>query len=225
VVTLNTTAPTDLGGEFFRWGFATAVACSIMEVNAFDQPDVQDNKDRTKAKLGEFWQRGALQDGKALWENDNFAVYGKVKGGVAKCKSLADVLKLFAVEIKPGDYLALNAYLPRNEENLTLLQQMRTSLLKYRGNATTLGFGPRFLHSTGQLHKGGRNNGVFFQITADPQKDIPIPGQPYSFATLEKAQALGDLEALLARRRRAIRIHLKMAGLKELAVSMGKLFK
>jgi transaldolase/glucose-6-phosphate isomerase len=225
VVTLSCTAPADLGGEFFRWGFATAIACSIMEVNAFDQPDVQDNKDRTKAKLGEFWQRGALQDGKALWENNRFTVYGKIKGDIAKCKSLADVLKLFVAEIKPGDYLALNAYLPRNEENLTLLQQMRTSLLKYRGNATTIGFGPRFLHSTGQLHKGGRNNGVFFQITADPQKDIPIPGQPYSYATLERAQALGDLEALLARRRRAIRIHLEMGGLKELAVIIGKLFE
>ena len=188
---LNISEPADLGGEFFRWGFATAVACAIMEVNAFDQPDVQDNKDRTKAKLGEFWQRGALQDGKALWENDRFAVYGKIKADVAKCKSLADVLKLFAEEIKTGDYLALNAYLPRDGEHLALLQEMRTSLLKYRGNATSLGFGPRFLHSTGQLHKGGRNNGVFFQITADPQKDIPIPGQPYSFATLETSPGAG----------------------------------
>jgi transaldolase/glucose-6-phosphate isomerase len=224
VVTLNGSAPVDLGGEFFRWGFATVVACSIMEVNAFDQPDVQDNKDRTKAKLGEFWQRGVLPDGKALWENDRFAVYGKTKGDVAKCKSLADVLKLFAAEIKPGDYLALNAYLPRDGEHLALLQEMRSSLLKYRGNATALGFGPRFLHSTGQLHKGGRNNGVFFQITADPHKDISIPGQPYSFATLERAQALGDLEALLARRRRAIRIHIKKGGLDDLVGVFKKAF-
>jgi len=225
VITLNVQLPMDLGGEFFRWGFATGVACSILGVNAFDQPDVQDNKDRTKTKLGEFWQRGALQDGKTLWENERFAVYGKLNGDATKCKSLADVLKLFVSDIKPFDYLALNAYLPRDEQNLTLLQEMRTSLLKFAGNATTLGFGPRFLHSTGQLHKGGRNNGVFFQITLDPVKDIAIPGQPYSYATLERAQALGDLEALLARRRRAIRIHLKTNDLKELAVSIGKIFR
>jgi transaldolase/glucose-6-phosphate isomerase len=225
VVTLAARAPVDLGAEFFRWGFATAVACSVLGVNAFDQPDVQDNKDRTKAKLGEFWQRGSLQDGKALWENDRFAVYGKIKGDAAGCKTLADVLKLFAADTRPGDYLALNAYLPRDDEKLAALQEMRNSLLNFRGHATTLGFGPRFLHSTGQYHKGGRNNGIFFQITADPEKDIAIPGQPFSFAVLERAQALGDLEALQVRKRRVIRIHLKQADLKSLGDIFKKVFR
>jgi len=224
VLELRLADPLDLGGEFFRWGFATAVACAIMEVNAFDQPDVQDNKDRTKAKLQEFWQRGTLLDGRIAWEDKNFAVYGKLPAEAVKAKSLVEVLKRFSTTLKPGDYLAVNAYLPRHETNHGFLQEMRASLLKYKGNATTLGFGPRFLHSTGQLHKGGRNNGVFFQITMEPVKDIPIPGQPYSFATLEHAQALGDLEALQARKRRAIRIHIKKGGLEDLAGVFKKTF-
>jgi transaldolase/glucose-6-phosphate isomerase len=216
-VTLNIKPSINLGGEFFRWGFATGVACSILGVNAFDQPDVQDNKDRTKAKLQEFWQRGVLLDGKVAWEDTRYTVYGKLPANTNKCKSLTEILKLITAGIKPGDYLALNAYLPRNEENLYLLQEIRTSLLKFRGNATTLGFGPRFLHSTGQLHKGGQNKGIFFQITSGSEKDLPIPGQPYSFTILEHAQALGDLEALLARKRRVIRIHIKTACLVDLA--------
>jgi transaldolase/glucose-6-phosphate isomerase len=225
VAELSVHAADNLGGEFFRWGYGTAVACAVLGVNAFDQPDVQDNKDRTRAKLQEFWQRGALQDGTALWEDDVFVVYGRLPANGTACKSLVEVLEVFIGSVKPGDYLALNAYLARNAANQALLQEMRASLLKYRGNATTLGFGPRFLHSTGQLHKGGRNNGVFLQVTAGPVKDLPIPGQPYSFAILEHAQALGDLEALLARKRRVLRIHLKTDSLEALAVSIGGIFK
>jgi transaldolase/glucose-6-phosphate isomerase len=119
--------------------------------------------------------------------------------------------------ISTGDYVALNVYLPRNETNQAILQEIRAGLLQLRGNATTLGFGPRFLHSTGQLHKGGDKRGVFFMITAEPARDLAIPGRSFTFGTLEHAQALGDFEALLARKRRVIRIHLKTPYLEYLA--------
>jgi transaldolase/glucose-6-phosphate isomerase len=225
VATLEVQDPHDLGGEFFRWEFATAVACALLGVNAFDQPDVQDNKDRTKARINEYQQTQYLPDGKPLWEDGSFALYGKLPAGATVDKNLEEVFRLFAALINTGDYLALNAYLPRNETNLAALQDLRATLLKYRGNATTLGFGPRFLHSTGQLHKGGDNRGVFFMITASPAVDLLIPGQDFSFGTLEHAQALGDLEALLARKRRVLRIHLKAGGLKKLAGYLGKTFK
>ena len=126
------------------------------------------------------------------------------------------MIEVFLKQAKPKDYIAINAYLPRNEETFASLQAMRAAIQQHTGLATTLGFGPRFLHSTGQLHKGGANTGLFLQITADPQQDIQIPGQGISFGTLERAQALGDLEALLARQRRAIRIHLLLGTIKEL---------
>jgi len=225
VATLDVQAPHDLGGEFYRWEYATAVACAILGVNAFDQPDVQDNKDRTKAKIKEYQQTQYLPDGKPLWEDGSFALYGSLPPGATVGKSLEEVLKLFGALINTGDYIALNAYLTRNETNHAALQDLRTILMKYHGNATTLGFGPRFLHSTGQLHKGGDNRGVFFMITASPAADLLIPGQDFTFGTLEHAQALGDLEALLARKRRVLRIHLKAGGLKKLAVYLGKIFK
>ena len=225
VATLDVQDPHDLGGEFYRWEFATAVACAVLGVNAFDQPDVQDNKDRTKARINEYQQTQYLPDGKPLWEDGSFALYGSLPANATVDKNLEEVLRLFAALINTGDYLALNAYLPRNETNRAALQDLRTTLLKYRGNATTVGFGPRFLHSTGQLHKGGDNRGVFFMITASPAVDLLIPGQDFSFGTLEHAQALGDLEALLARKRRVLRIHLKAGGLKKLAVYLDKIFK
>ncbi|MBN2257454.1 MAG: bifunctional transaldolase/phosoglucose isomerase [Anaerolineaceae bacterium] len=221
VATLEVNDPHDLGGEFFRWEFATAVACIVLGVNAFDQPDVQDNKDRTVAKINEYREMHALPEGKPVWEDVDYAVFGNLPKA---CKSLEEVLRLFSARIATGDYIALNAYLPRNEDNLAILQEIRAILLQFRGNATTLGFGPRFLHSTGQLHKGGDKRGVFFQITSKVDRDIPIPGQPFSFAILERAQALGDLDALQSRRRHVIRIHLKKPGLADLVEIFKKVF-
>jgi len=181
----------DLGAEFYRWEVATAVACHILGVNAFDQPDVQDSKDRTKAKIAAFNKKGALEAGEFV-----------------ALKEAKPAFKAFLKKVKKNDYLAVNAYLPRNEDMLSALQDLRLALREKTKCAVTLGFGPRFQHSTGQLHKGGPEHGVFLQITADPLEDIEIPTQKVSFGNLERAQALGDYEALEARGRRVLRVHL-----------------
>lgn len=190
VLTFPLSDPYDLGVEFYRWEFAIAVACAVLGVNAFDQPDVQDSKDRTKAKIKEYLNTGKLLEGEKI--------------------SVDDLPKLesFLKQAKAGDYIALNAYLPRNPQISAHLRKLRVAIRKLTGCATTVGFGPRFLHSTGQLHKGGPDSGLYLQITADPVRDIQIPDEPQSFGTLERAQSLGDLDALQARGRRALRIHL-----------------
>jgi transaldolase / glucose-6-phosphate isomerase len=202
----------DLGAEFYRWQVATAVACAVMGVNSFDQPDVQDNKDRTTRRVTAFQATRALDEGQPIWEGTGGRVYGWDFPGLNGAKTLADVVKAFIAQSRESDYIAINAYVPRNPRTLSKLQRLRARILKAdgpsAGRATTLGFGPRFLHSTGQLHKGGANNGLFLQVTQRPAVDLEIPGQGMTFGTLERAQALGDLEALLARGKRAIRIHL-----------------
>ncbi len=205
----------NLGMEFYRWEFATAIACAVLGVNAFDQPDVQDSKTRTEKKIAIFLEKGSLDEGNPFWQDENFALYGTKQ--IAVSSTLPEILRNFLCQLKAGDYLAINAYLPRNKAVWAQLQKIRRALLRRTGNASTLGFGPRFLHSTGQLHKGGANNGVFIQITAEPDDDFNIPGKKYTFGILERAQALGDFEALQSRQRRAIRIHLKnKAAFKEL---------
>lgn len=181
----------DLGAEFYRWEVATAVACHILGVNAFDQPDVEEAKQRARARIAEFQKKGSLPEGEFV--------------------PLADAkpaLKSFLANTKAGDYVAILAYLPRSSEMLATLQDLRVAIRKKTKCAVTLGFGPRYLHSTGQLHKGGAGNGLFLQITADPPQDIEIPTQSMTFGALERAQALGDYEALQARGRRLLRIHL-----------------
>jgi transaldolase/glucose-6-phosphate isomerase len=198
----------DLGGEFYRWEFAIAIACSVIEVNAFDQPDVQDSKDRTEAKLNMFVETGSLPESEPLIEYGDVKVFGEPFKGVSECKTLADAITGFTALAEDGEYIAINAYLPRNGVNEAKLTALRERILKATGKATTLGFGPRFLHSTGQLHKGGANNGVFLQITQEDQSDLAIPGAAYSFSVLAQAQAQGDLEALQSRGRRVLRVHL-----------------
>lgn len=193
VLTFSLTDPYDLGGEIFRWEVATAMACALLEVNPFDQPDVQIAKDIARAKIAEFRANGALSAGTFI---------------SSEVPEFAAVLNDFLSKTNPGDYVALNAYLPRNPELDALLQSLRAAVTKKTGLPTTLGFGPRFLHSTGQLHKGGADNGVFLQITSDPEADFDIPGQGLTFGTLERGQALGDYEALETRGRRILRIHL-----------------
>jgi len=198
-----------LGAEFYRWEFAVAVACSILGVNAFDQPNVQDSKDRTKEKIEAYLAQGKLVEPEVIWERDGNQVYGTGFKGLSECSDLSEVITGFISQVKEGDYVAINAYVPRNEATLTQLTALRGSILQETGCATTLGFGPRFLHSTGQLHKGGANNGLFLQITQSDEEDLDIPDNGYSFSILARAQAQGDLEALLAKGRRAIRIHLR----------------
>ena len=183
--------PYNLGAEIYRWEVATAVACAVLGVNPFDQPDVQDAKNRTKAKITEYREKGKLDMG--------FPV---------TLENAPATLKEFIAKAKHGDYIAINAYLPRNPAIAASLTALRSAIRQHTHCATTVGFGPRFLHSTGQLHKGGADNGLFIQITADPAADAEIPTENMSFGTLERAQALGDFEALLARERRALRIHL-----------------
>ncbi len=195
----------DLGAEFYRWEVATALACAVLEVNPFDQPDVQDSKTRTIQKIQQYKEHGALDEGQPIWEGAGMRVYG---ADGEKHGSLNEILKNFLQQTTLGDYIAVNAYLPRNRNNIARLSKLRVALMKQTRLATTVGFGPRFLHSTGQLHKGGADNGVFLQITADPVDDVTIPEQRITFSALERAQSLGDLEALMARGRRVLRVHL-----------------
>jgi transaldolase/glucose-6-phosphate isomerase len=122
---------------------------------------------------------------------------------------LAALIQRWISQAEPGDYIAINAYLPRNVQMFEQLQQLRRRILETTHCATTLGFGPRFLHSTGQLHKGGPNRALFIQITREPETDLDIPGQSLRFGTLERAQAMGDFEALKSRRRRVLYLHFK----------------
>jgi transaldolase/glucose-6-phosphate isomerase len=212
---LQTPVLSDLGAEFFRWEFATAVACAVLGINAFDQPDVQDSKNRASAAIKAFAERGSLDEGEPVWRGENAWVYGALPAELAQADSLKALLEGFLAGVKPGEYVAISAYLPRNPMVESQLGNFRRAARERTGAATTLGFGPRFLHSTGQFHKGGPDNGVFIQITDQPVFDLAIPGLGLTFGTLERAQALGDLQALQARNRRVIRVHL-LGGLEEL---------
>jgi transaldolase/glucose-6-phosphate isomerase len=195
----------DIGAEMFRWEIATSVACSIMGVNAFDQPNVESSKKITKTKIAEYQKKGKLKEGKPAWKKDGVAVFSPTAVTGALLKT---VLGSFLKKSKVGGYVAINAYLPRNGEMVEVLQKMRVTIRAKTGNAVTAGFGPRFQHSTGQFHKGGIKNGLFLVITAEPGKDMDIPTEGLTFGTLIRSQALGDFDALLEARRKAIRIHL-----------------
>lgn len=201
----------DLFGEFYRWEIAVATACSILGVNAFDQPNVQDSKTRTVAKINEYHEKGMLAEPEAVWSDEFTEVWINEKPeALAECRTYNDIITRFISRACAGtDYIAINAYLPRNAGMTAWAQNLRSMILRTTGCATTLGFGPRFQHSTGQLHKGGTNNGLFIQIVADYQEDEEIPNEDLSFRVLERAQALGDLESLTANQRRVIRIRFK----------------
>jgi transaldolase / glucose-6-phosphate isomerase len=199
-----------LGAGFYRWEVATAVACKILGVNAFDQPDVQDNKTRTINKIKAYGQTGKLDEGACDWEEQGVKAFTNLpRPGNGLKESLQAFLA--AAGTGPGsgrNYVAINAYLPRNAATNTALTELRLAIREKTGCATTVGFGPRFLHSTGQLHKGGPDTGLFLQITAEPVKDLDIPTQKMSFGVLERCQSLGDFEALAARNRTILRLHL-----------------
>lgn len=208
----------ELGAQFFIWELATAVAGIFLQINAFDQPNVQESKDNTARLLERFRREGKLPELEPVVSEGALRIYGRRMGEGEE--SLDNYLRAFLGQVRPGDYIALMAYVQRSEVNERALQALRLRLRDRYRVATTLGYGPRFLHSTGQLHKGGPNNGVFLQITGDIQQDIAIPGEPYTFGTLKEAQALGDLFALSAHQRRNIRIAIGgdlAAGLQALA--------
>ena len=185
VVRLDLGDKYDLGAEFFRWELATAVAGSILGINPFDQPNVQAAKDMTESVLGKYESSGELP------EMEKFA-------------SLADLL----TQGGQGDYLAIMAYIPQTPGIDLALDSLRRRVMERHRIATTLGYGPRFLHSTGQLHKGGPESGLFLQLTADHVGDVDIPGTPFSFGVLADAQATGDIQALRESGRRAVRVDL-----------------
>lgn len=184
-------SPYDAGAEFFRWEIAISTACSILGINAFDQPDVQDSKLRTIAKIKDYQETGKLA------ETD-----------LVDVKDAKKAIEEFLARPQSGEFVTINAYVPRNPEMIEAIQKLRLSIREKTKLPVTAGFGPRFQHSTGQFHKGGPNKGRFIQFVYDAEKDMDIPGQGLSFGTLIRAQALGDYEALNAAGRKALRIRL-----------------
>lgn len=201
------------GKEFFRWEFATAVVGSIMGINPFNQPDVESAKIEARKITDEMERTGSLPDEKPFFEEDGIALfssdaYAKELTDVIDEKTLGNYLEAHLWNLEETDYFAILAYIEMNAENEQTLQELRARVLVEYGVATCLGFGPRFLHSTGQAYKGGANNGVFLQITSDDETDLPVPGQKYSFGVVKAAQARGDFQVLLERERRALRVHI-----------------
>jgi transaldolase/glucose-6-phosphate isomerase len=194
----------DVGGEFFRWELAVATAGALIGINPFDQPNVQESKDITKRLLGEWERTGRLPTAEPIVEQDGVALYGGGAGG----GSVAGALRDFAQQAGAGSYVALLAYLDPTEAGEARLTRLRTWIRDRRRVATTAGWGPRYLHSTGQLHKGGPPTGRYVVFTDDPSGDLPVPGERYGFATLVRAQALGDQQALEAHGRPVVRVHL-----------------
>jgi transaldolase / glucose-6-phosphate isomerase len=204
----------DLGQEFFRWEIATAVAGSIIGINPFNQPDVEASKIATRNLTSEYEKTGALPEERPLIDRDGIKLFTDTKNAEALAKaagndqSLVGFLRAHLNRMQAGDYFALLAYLQMNGANEDKLQAIRHMLRDSKRVATCLGFGPRFLHSTGQAYKGGPDSGVFLQITCDDAVDLPIPGQRYTFGIVKAAQARGDFQVLAERNRRALRVHL-----------------
>ncbi|MCZ6677116.1 MAG: bifunctional transaldolase/phosoglucose isomerase [Candidatus Poribacteria bacterium] len=230
VVRLEMEEAIDLGQEFFRWEMATAVAGAVLGINAFNQPNVQESKDYTRSLTDEYEETGHLSAETPVLEADGIKIFTDENNAATLADSVpntgfpADSLEAYLAahlgRIQVGDYAALTAYIEMNAANQEQLQAIRLRIRDTKKVATTLGYGPRFLHSTGQLHKGGPNSGVFMQITSDDATDLEIPGRKFSFGVLKDAQALGDFLALSKRDRRAIRIHLSadvQSGLARLA--------
>jgi len=217
VIRLTLKDALDLGAEFFRWEVAAAAAGAVLEVNPFDEPDVASAKEKTAALLAAWRKSRKLPEWRAGWEEDGIVL---MTAGETPASSVADGLWAHLTQARPGDYLAVQAYLTPQPETWTRLQEIRALLRDRLRIATTVAYGPRYLHSTGQLHKGGPATGVFLQLTGDDAEDLAIPGAGYGFSTLKAAQALGDLQALAEARRRIVRLHLRgkpAAGLDKLA--------
>ncbi len=219
---LELTDPLDIGAEFVRWEVATAAAGMLLGIDPFDQPNVQEAKDATRALLDEYRAHGAFSEPAPLVAEPGIAAYGDVAVLGDQPVTVDGALRALVETAGPPDYFALLAYLPADPGTVEPLQRMRALLRDRAGLATSVGIGPRFLHSTGQLHKGGPPSGIFLQLTAEPRRDLPIPGWPESFGTLIAAQAAGDLAALQRRGRRVLRLHLAdpEAGLARLEAMM-----
>ena len=203
----------NLGQEFFRWEIATAVAGSIIGINPFDQPDVEASKVATRKLTEEYEQTGSLPSEIPFFEGDDTKLFAdernadELKTSIGE-RSLSGYLKAHLDRLRPNDYFATLAYVEMNDQHQQILQTARHAVRDAKRVATCLGFGPRFLHSTGQAYKGGPNTGVFLQITCDDAQDLPVPDQNYTFGIVKAAQARGDFEVLSERSRRALRVHI-----------------
>jgi transaldolase / glucose-6-phosphate isomerase len=204
----------DLGQEFFRWEIATAVAGSILKINPFNQPDVEASKIVTRQLTEAYEKSGKLPEESPIFDDGSIKLFTDERNAANLNKlagtdrSLTGFLRAHLSQFNPGDYMALLGFIEMNGAHEESLQAMRHAVRDRKHVATCLGFGPRFLHSTGQAYKGGPNTGVFLQITCDDANDLPVPGQKYTFGTVKAAQARGDFQVLADRKRRALRVHL-----------------
>lgn len=222
VIRIHLDGPYAMGAEFFRWEFATAVAGSVLGINPFDQPDVEASKVETRRLTDAVEAAGALPAEQPFLSAGGMDFFADERNAAdllaaATERSPAGLLRAHLDRLVAGDYFALLAYLPMNDANEATLQRMRHRVRDARQVATTMGFGPRYLHSTGQAYKGGPNNGVFLQVTRASLQDLPVEGRRYSFGVVQAAQARGDFAVLSARGRRALRIHLPSADAESLA--------
>ncbi|HEX5473611.1 MAG TPA: bifunctional transaldolase/phosoglucose isomerase [Vicinamibacterales bacterium] len=214
IVRIDVPERDDIGQEFFRWEMAIAVAGAVMGINPFNQPDVEASKIATRKLTSAFERTGTLPAEQPFGQADGLALFADpdnakaIEQAAAGDSSLAGYLAGHLGRLRAGDYFALLAYVAMTPKHEAVLQAMRQAVRDRRHVATCLGFGPRFLHSTGQAYKGGPNTGVFLQITCDDARDVPVPGQKYSFGIVKAAQARGDFAVLAERRRRALRVHL-----------------
>jgi transaldolase/glucose-6-phosphate isomerase len=231
VVRIAVTDLINLGQEFFRWEIATAVAGSIIGINAFNQPDVEASKIATRKLTSEYEKTGSLPDESPFFVGDGIKLFTDganaeaLQKAAGKDASLGGYLRAHLNRLGKRDYFALLAYIEMKEEHEKPLQAIRAQVRDKKRAATCLGFGPRFLHSTGQAYKGGPNTGVFLQITCDDASDLQVPGQKYTFGVVKAAQARGDFQVLAERNRRALRVHLGKdvaAGLAILQAAMEK---
>jgi hypothetical protein len=218
VIRIELATKYDLAQEFFRWEIAVATAGSLLGIDAFDQPNVQESKDNTGKLLAQFRSEGRLPEEAPLLKANGVQLYARQSARASS--TVEDYLSNFLSLARPGDYVALMAYVEPSSTQ-EMLERLRMRLRDSLRLATTLGYGPRFLHSTGQLHKGGPNKGLFIQITAEDGKDLAIPGEPYSFSILKQAQAMGDLKSLQDKERRAVRLHLATSTKETLAELIG----
>jgi transaldolase/glucose-6-phosphate isomerase len=204
----------DLGQEFFRWEIATAVAGSVIGINAFNQPDVEASKIETRKLTEQYEKSGSLPPESPVLEDAGIQLFtdeknaAALKEGAASEATIVGYLRAHLARLHAGDYFAVLGYIHRNDAYESQLQSIRHAIRDNKRVATCLGFGPRFLHSTGQAYKGGPNSGVFLQITSDDAADVPVPGQKYTFGIVKAAQARGDFQVLAERGRRALRVHL-----------------
>jgi transaldolase/glucose-6-phosphate isomerase len=204
----------DLGAEFFRWEIATAVAGAIQGINPFDQPDVEASKVATKKLTSEYEKTGSLPEEEPLFSGYDTRLFtdaanaAALRKDLAGSESLVGYMRAHLSRLRAGDYFVTLAYIEMNPEHEEALAQIRQRVRGAKRVATCLGFGPRFLHSTGQAYKGGPASGVFLQITCDDAADLAVPGRKYTFGAVKAAQARGDFEVLAARNRRALRVHL-----------------